>query len=78
MLRIGLKEGDRSFAVCGCGVAAYDLDEEDGQRPQIPVHHNDTGRAWVCGIAKQMNVLIQIVFRSHSQTGGRGCAYGSG
>ncbi len=50
MLRTGLKEDDRSFAVCGCGVAAYDKTEEDGQRLQIPVHRNDEHRAWVSGV----------------------------
>jgi hypothetical protein len=50
MLRTDLKEDDRSFAVCGCGVAAYDKTEEDGQRLQIPVHRNDEHRAWVSGV----------------------------
>ncbi|WP_157038832.1 hypothetical protein [Rhodopseudomonas palustris] len=50
MLRTGLSEDERSHAVCGCGAAAYDRDEDDGARLQIPVHRNDAGRAWVSGV----------------------------
>jgi hypothetical protein len=49
MLRTGLSEDDRSFAVCGCGVAAYDRDQSDGERREVTIHRNDV-RAWVSGV----------------------------
>lgn len=50
MLRTGLKDDERSHAVCGCGHAAYDRDEDGGLRFQIPVHRNGNSRAWVSGV----------------------------
>jgi len=52
MLRTGLKEHERGPGVCGCGTAAYDKTEEDGQRLQVPVHRNDEQRAWVSGVLR--------------------------